>query len=119
MSRAAGLFNKDFNHLCFRSRISMSNIRNIDCLLAVRKEKEVAIEQEIIESLTENEQAEREHRKHRFNTTQPEPVSAGSTGINTAPSKPTGGSDVVFVEQGAKSKLANRFNKPIDTNTER
>ena len=119
MSRAAGLFNKDFNHLCFRARISLKNIQSIDCLKAIRKEKEMDLESAIIESLDENEQAEREYRKTKFRNRDSEQQSSESPGINTAPPDATGGSDVILVQQGSKSKLVNRFNKPVDPNTER
>lgn len=120
MSRAAGLFNKDFNHKCFPARINLKQVSNIDCLNSIIKEKKLDEEQEIIDNLSPNEQIERDNRKDRFrDSPQTEPTDGTIGGFSTAPTNPTGGSDIIFSQSNGKSKLADRFSKPIDTNTER
>lgn len=120
MSRAAGLFNKDFNHMCFPARINLKQISNIDCLNSIIKEKNLDIEQEIIDELSPDEQIERINRKERFREPKAaDPDTGGTGGFSTSPSDPTGGTDVIYSEQNGKPGLVDRFSKPIDTNTER
>ena len=120
MSRAAGLFNKDFNHLCFRARIDLGKINNIACFSDIEKQKKIDQKQEIEDSFSEDEQNERANRRDRFKSPEPEPeVGCGTPGFSTTPTDPTSDSNVVLTDTCKGPQLKTRFSKPVDTNTER